>query len=206
MVNDAYANYQRQLNPYANGQMSGLDSPEMQQVLETIRNDVGSSVNGMFAANGRDASGMNQQTWARGIAQGEAAPLLAQMNQDRQNQLSAAGSLFGAGTTAGGLLSQFNQQGVANQQAGIGASDSATQAQNYGPMQQLAIEAQRRNIPLQTMAQMMGIVLPAAQAFGTTTGNSNTQSQMSGAQQFNLLASGLGRLFPGSSGGGGSAA
>jgi hypothetical protein len=37
----------------------------------------------------------------------------------------------------------------------------------------LAVEAQRRGIPLQAMAQMMGIVQPSAQAFGTTNGTTN---------------------------------
>jgi hypothetical protein len=49
------------------------------------------------------------------------------------------------------------------------------QAQMSGPMLQLQAEAQRRGIPLQTLAQQMGIALPAAQAFGTT--NTNTQGQ-----------------------------
>lgn len=195
MINAAYQQYQTQMNPYASGQMGGLDSPQMKALLGTIQSDVGNSVNGQFAAAGRDMSGMNQQTLARGISQGEAAPLLAQYNQDQQNQLGAISGLFGAGGAAASQLAGNQQNYNTNQQAGITAADQATQAQNYGPMQQLAIEAQRRDIPLQTMAQQMGIVLPAAQAFGTTSGTSNTQTQMSPVQQFATVAGGLGSLF-----------
>ena len=35
----------------------------------------------------------------------------------------------------------------------IGAADAALTAQNWGPTQQLAVEAQRRGIPLQTQGQ-----------------------------------------------------
>jgi hypothetical protein len=56
------------------------------------------------------------------------------------------------------------------------------------------IEAQRRGIPLQTMAQQMGIVLPAAQAFGQTTGTKDTTTQASGADTFGKIAGGVGTL------------
>jgi hypothetical protein len=95
---------------------------------------------------------------------------------------------------SGGLLSQFNQNANTNKLAGITASDAALTAQNYGPLQQLAIEAQRRGIPLSTMAQQMGLVMPAAQAFGTTTGNTQGTQTMSGAQQFGTIAQGVGTV------------
>jgi hypothetical protein len=62
-------------------------------------------------------------------------------------------------------------------QAGIPAADAALTAQNWGPMQELAIEAQKRGIPLQMLAAQMGIALPAAQAFGATTGTGTGISQ-----------------------------
>lgn len=199
MINEAYKRYTDMMNPYATGQMSGINSPEMQAMLSQIQNDVGGGINAQFAASGRDGSGMNQQTWARGIAQGEATPLLAQMNQDTQNRLGAITGMFGAGGATAGQLAGNQQQFNANQQAGISAADAATQAQNYGPMQQLAIEAQRRGIPLQTMAQQMGLVLPAGQAFGTTTGNTQTQSNPSLWQNIAMMGQGLGSLLGGGS-------
>jgi len=105
MVNDAYSQYQKALTPYL--QQSYLDptqNPAMKAVLDTIRSDVGNSVNGMFAGAGRDLSGYNTQALARGIAQGEAQPLLNQYNQNAANQLNAAGNLFGAGGTTAGLF------------------------------------------------------------------------------------------------------
>ena len=97
---------QSQLTPYANGSMIG-NNPALEAQLAQIRTDVGNSVNGQFAAAGRDFSGMNQQTLARGIAQGEAPVIAGQYNQDVANQLSAANSLYGAQNSTGGLLAGF---------------------------------------------------------------------------------------------------
>jgi hypothetical protein len=69
-------------------------------------------------------------------------------------------------------------------------------------LQQLAVEAQRRGIPMSLLAQQMGLALPVAQAFGTTAGTSDMNKKMSGAEQFAMIAGGLGKLF----GGGGKAA
>jgi hypothetical protein len=177
MLNNAYAQYQKQLNPYL--QSSFLDprnTPGFGDALGALNSDITGQINGMFAGAGRDLSGMNTQALARGLSQGEGQLIANQYNQNVGNQLGAAGSLYGAGNTTGGLLTGLNQQGLANQQAGIGASQQATQAQQYGPMLQLQAEAQRRGIPLQTLAAQMGIALPAGQAFGTqaTTGQTTT--------------------------------
>lgn len=197
MINDAYAQYQKAMNPYASGDMSGINSPQMQAVLAQIQNDVKMNVGGAFAANGRDGSGYDQRSQSEGIASGEAVPLLSQMNTDTQNRLGAITGMFGAGGTTAGMLGTNQQNFNNNQQAGITAADAATTAQNYGPLQQLQIEAQRRGIPLQTMAQQMGIVLPAAQAFGTTTGNTTGTQTMSPVQQFGAVTTGLGNLLGG---------
>lgn len=194
MINEAYKRYTDMMNPYATGQMGGMDSPQMKQLLATIQNDVGGGINQQFAAAGRDMSGANQGAWARGIAQGEAAPLLAQMNQDTQDRLGAITGMFGAGTTTGGILSGFNRDANANKQAGASMADLATQAQNYGPMQQMMIEAQRRGIPLDTMMKQMGIVMPSAQAFGQTTDNTQTQNNPSFWQTFGQATGALGNL------------
>jgi hypothetical protein len=180
LVNSAYQQYQKQLNPYL--QSSFLDprnTPGFSDALNAVNSDITNQINGQFAAAGRDLSGMNTQTLARGLSQGEGQLIANQYNQNAANQLNAANSLYGAGNSTAGLLSGLNQTGLANQQAGIGASQQATQAQQYGPLLQLQAEAQRRGIPLETLAAQMGITLPAAQAFGTTTGNQTGQTTTS---------------------------
>jgi hypothetical protein len=188
---------QSQLTPYANGSMIG-NNPALQTQLDQIASDTTNQVNSQFAAAGRDGSGMNQQTLARGIAQGEAPVIAAQYNQDIANQLNAANSLYGAQNSTSGLLSGLTQQGLANQLQGVTSSQDALNAQNYTPQQQLALAQLAQSI----LAQ---IGVPIAQLGTQTSGTSNTTQQMAGAQQFATLAGGISSLLgsgPGTNSGG----
>ena len=177
MVNGAYDQYRVALAPFARGDyVDPASDPALRSYLDVLKNDVSTQVNGMFAGAGRDLSGMNQQALARGITQAEAPVLLDAYNRALAGQRSAIDSLYGAGGQTAGLLSNLDQARLANQQAGIGAADAALTSQNWGPTQQLAVEAQRRGIPLQTLAAQYGMVLPAAQAFATTAGTSSGSS------------------------------
>jgi hypothetical protein len=189
MINGAYDQYRAALTPFARGDyVDPASDPALRSYLDVLKDDVSSQVNGMFAGAGRDLSGMNQQALARGITQAEAPVLLDAYNRALAGQRSAIDALYGAGGQTAGLLSNLDQARLANQQAGIGAADTALTAQNWGPTQQLAVEAQRRGIPLQTLAAQYGMVLPAAQAFATTAGTSSGSS--SGATSGTSVGSG----------------
>ncbi len=206
ILSNAYGNYQNQLNPIANQSLDPTQTPGIASLLETIRNDVGNSVNGMFAGAGRDMSGLHQQNLARGIAQGEAAPLLAQYNQNVQNRMGAAGDLFNAGGQAASGLQGFNQQGFDNRALGLDtAINGVPMAQNNQANQILAAQAQARGLPMQNLAGILGLTLPIAglgsQSHGTGTSNTQGSQTMSGAQQFATIAGGMGSLFGGAGGG-----
>jgi hypothetical protein len=192
-IQNGLSQYQQQLTPYANGSMVG-NNPALQAQLQQIQSDVGNSVNGQFAAAGRDFSGANQQAYGRGVAAGEAPVIANQYNQDVSNQLNAAGQLYGAQNTSSGLLSGLNQQGLANQQAGIGATSDALSAQNAGANAQLQAEAARRGIPVQALGLLAQIGIPIAGLGGQSTGQAQGSQTMSGAQQFGLISGGLGNL------------
>ena len=175
------------MTPFADGSMVGKNEA-LQGQLDTISNDVQSRVNGMFAGAGRDLSGMNQKVLARGIAEGTAPVIASQFNQDVANQMGASKSLFDAGNTSFGLLNSNQQQANANAVAGIDVGSKALDAGNYGPMQTLAIEAQRRGIPIDTLNALLGTVSPVAQAFGTTTGTGESVQKSNPMQ---MLVGGL---------------
>ncbi len=181
MVNDAYSQYQRLLSPTASGDyLDPNRNPFFAKTTETIGNDIQSRINGMFAGAGRDLSGLNTQTLARGLAEGTAPIYSDVYNRERGNQLDAIRGLFGAGGTTAGLLSSLDQTRLGNRTAGIGAAGAANDAQMWGPMQILSVEAQRRGIPLQTLAAQYGMAFPAAQAFGTQAGNTSGAGTSSG--------------------------
>jgi hypothetical protein len=180
MVNDAYSQYQRQISPYANGEYNDpTTNPVLQKYLQVARDDASNSIKSQYAAAGRLDSGMADQNVSRGIMQAEAPILMDAYNQSLGRQITAAGSLFGAGGQTAGLLSGLDQTRLGNMTAGVGTADSANAALQYGPLMQLQAEAQRAGIPLERYAKMMGIALPAGQAFATTTGYGTTDQTTS---------------------------
>ncbi len=102
----------------------------MQDVLKTIQNDVSNQVNGQFAGAGRSLSGLNTQTLARGLAQGEAVPLLNQYNQDIANQMGIQGAASG------------------NIQTGLQDASQALGLAMQGPMAQYGLAQQRLSMKI----------------------------------------------------------
>jgi hypothetical protein len=203
-LTDAFNQYKAALDPFASGSyVDPASNPALRGYMDTIASDVGGRVNDMFAGAGRDLSGQHVQAYGRGISQGQ-APVLADMyNQERNRQLNAISGIFGGAGTTAGALGDMNAQANQNRAAGVGAADAATAARNSGPLAMIEAEAMKRNIPLQTMAQIMGITLPAAGGLGTTNswGQSQGEQQKSLAETFATWTKGIGNLFSGGSGG-----
>ncbi len=179
LVSGAYDAYKTALTPFARGDyVNPASNPALRGYLDTIRNDVTGSVNGMFAGAGRDLSGANLQTLSRGIAQGEAPVLADAYNTATNNQMSAIDKLYGAGGSTAGLLSNLDQTALANRQAGVGVSDAALGAQNYGSNQLLAVEAMRRGIPLDALQKIAAMGIPIAGLGQSSTGTSTEQTNV----------------------------
>lgn len=194
------ANYQRyvgQTNPLAsNMNYDPYQTPGFKDAIGTLTNDITNNVNGQFAAAGRDFSGANSMALGRGIAQGVAPTIAAQYNQNVQNQQGAADRLYGGGNTNAGLLSGLQQQKLANMGQGVNAAGAASEAQNAPANAILQAEAARRGIPVQALGLLAQIGIPIAGLGGQSTGQSQGTQQMSGAQQFGLIANGIGNLYP----------
>lgn len=196
-VNNAYQQYAAQTQPLANNtNYNPYSTPGFSDAIGTMTSDITNGVNGQFAAAGRDMSGMNTQTLARGLTQGIAPTIANQYNQNVQNQQSAAGNLYNAGNTTAGLQTGMTQQGLANQQAGAQLAPTALDANNYTAEQNLAAEAQRQGIPAQTLGLLAQIGIPIAGLGSQSTGQSNGSQTMSGAQQFGTIMGGIGSLIP----------
>ena len=182
ILNASYNRATSQLSPYTSG--SALDpssNPALARQLATVRQDVTSSVNPMFAAAGRLGSPDNYQALARGIAQGE-APVLQNAASNQLNAINMANGA--AGGTASGLIgADTANAGILGQ--GIGNAATAYGAQNLAPQALLSAALGQQNLPIATAQQLMGILGPIAGQFGTQTGNSSSEgtSTLSPAQQ-----------------------
>lgn len=164
--------------------------------LDTIGTDVSSNINSAWAAAGRDGSPGNAQAVARGVAQAQAPIIAAQYNTDVNNALNAGSTLYNAGNTTYGLLN--GTQGAANSNfaAGVGSVSEGLKSQLAAPEAAINAMAQQFNIPASQLTTLLGAVSPVAAQFGTQNAQSNSENQMSGAQQFALLANGISSLFP----------
>ncbi len=171
LLGSSLSAYQNNVNPIASASLDPTQTPGIQNVLSTIRADIGKQVNDQFAGAGRDLSGMNQQTLARGISQGEAVPLLNQYNQNVSNVLGANQGLFGAGQGTAGAI-------TGNQQAGLGAASQQPGLQLAPALAQLQAAQTKYNLPLSNLAGLEGLTLPIAGLGGQSVGSGSSNTTL----------------------------
>lgn len=180
IAQSAYDDYKAQSQPYLSANYTDpYKNPAFQAYLDTTTNDIANRVNGMFAGAGRDMSGMNFQTLARGITEGTAPIFANQYNALVGQQQAAMNGLYGAGNTTAGTLSNLDQTALGNKGVGVSVADAALAARDQSAQRTLEIEAQRQGIPVSQLAQVTGILGSVGSMGGTGQSNgwSNTQGQ-----------------------------
>ncbi len=148
----------------------GADSPGMRDVLKTIQGDVSNQINGQFAGAGRSLSGLNQQTLARGLSQGEAVPLLNQYNQNIANQMGIQGAAMG------------------NIGQGMNYAQMAPGLAQQGPMAQESLLQQKNLQPLNYLSAYENMLNPMAGLGGTVQGNQQTSQAGTGTATNSILS------------------
>lgn len=138
------------------------NSPGMAGVLKTIQNDTENAINSQFAGAGRSLSGLNTQALARGLAQGEAQPLLNQYNTD-------ISTLMG--------INQARQGGVG---FGMGLQQAAPGLAMAAPQAAMGFNQQTFANPLQLAGAAENLLLPIAGLGGSASGQQ--VGQQSGIQ------------------------
>ncbi len=191
------------LQPYANPKsLDPTQTPGIDKVLETIRNDVSNQVNGQFAGAGRSLSGLNTQTLARGLGQGESVPLLNQYNQNFANMLQANQGQTGAVNAGTGVeheLAGNAQQRMANLSQGANFAQMAPQLAQMNPMMVEQLLQQMKMQPLNYLGASENLLNPIAGLGGNTVGQQQTTQSGSGTATNSLLsqlAQGMGLLNP----------
>jgi hypothetical protein len=172
------------------------NNPALKAQLDQIATDTTGQVNSSFAAAGRDGSAANLQALGRGIAAGQAPVIAAQYNADADRALNAANALYGAGNSTYGLLNANQAQANQNFTNGIGSVGAGLNAENAAPTAEINAASQQFGIPVSQLQTLLGAISPVAAQFGTQNAHSEGEQQLSGAQQFALIASGLGALWP----------
>lgn len=183
MVGDAYKTLQSQLGDYASGKyLDPMSNPQMQAMLQQVGDDVANRTNAMFAGAGRDLSGANQMSTAKGVSQGTLGLLLDQWNKNQSNQIGAANSLYGAGAQTATTQSALDAQRAGIRGQGADAAQTALNMQRQGATDMLNLEQQRKNMPYDDLAKYASVLFPAAGLGGqeTSIGKSKTKGSSLG--------------------------
>jgi hypothetical protein len=203
LVNSSYADYKKQAQPYlSQDYLDPTKNKSFMKYMDTTSNDIQNRVNSMFAGAGRDLSGMNQQTLARGLSEGTSGMFANQYNQNVNTQRGMMDSLYNAGGNTAGLLSGLDQTRLGNRSAGVGMAGQALDAQNYGPMAVLQAESMRRGLPINNLGQISNMLLPIAglgsQSKGTASSvGTQTMSPMQQINGWMGMAGNLGKTMTG---------
>lgn len=177
MVGDAYTKLQGQLGDIASGKyLDPMSNPEMQRMLTMVGDDISQRINAQFAGAGRDLSGANQGTVARGVAQGQTGLLFDQYNKERANQASAAQTLYGASGDTAKTQSALDVARQGQMAQGVGFGEQAIEAGNYFPNAILNLDQQIKGLPIEDLKGLASLLFPAAQLGEQTQGTSTTKS------------------------------
>lgn len=167
----AYDAYKKQVDPYLQADyLDPYKNPAFNNYLQTTTNDIQNRVNSMFAGAGRDLSGANLQTLARGITEGTAPIFANQYNQNVATQRGAQDNLYSAGNATAGILSGLDQARLGTAQT---AADTALNAQNYAPTSIINAASMARQLPLSNIGNVASLLTPLAGLGGTSTGQSS---------------------------------
>lgn len=193
MVQQANDTYQGQVQPLAsNMNYDPMQTPGLGDQLQALKDSITGSVNGQFAAGGRDFSGMNQKALGTGLTNGLAPIITNQFNANRQAQQQAAAAGYGANNTTAGILTGMNQQANANRVQGVQTAGDAMNAQNWGPQQTITAQELQKSIPASNLGLLAQIGIPLAGLGTNQNGTSTTTSSMSPFQMIMGAVNGLG--------------
>lgn len=209
MLSDAYKTLQGNIGGTASGaELDPYSTPGFGDAINTMTKDITNRVKGVYAGSGRDPSGAGSfaGTLGRGLTEGISPVIASQYNQNKQNQMNAAGTLFGAGgNTASGLTAQQLAELSAGA-TGVGMIPGLTQAYTSPGTAQLGAANASYSQPYANLAQMLqqagmlGGMGSQSSGYGTST---TTQPQSTFGNILGGISGGAGILGSlGGSGGG----
>ena len=164
-MSDRQREVQSALMPYATGQYLGGGNPYLEGILDRTATDTSERVRSEMAGLGRTGSGAHQGILSDSLADSSNRLRYQDYNQQVQNQMSAAGQVFGMGDTA------------AQRALGYSALAPGMDAMRYGDVNRLGqVGAQRRGIgqeeamaPWSDLSRYAGLISGTAAPYSTTT-------------------------------------
>jgi hypothetical protein len=177
-VHQGYDELNKRLSPTADGtNVTGfMDDPNLQKLLQTVGDQTAWRNNSTFAGAGRDMSGINQESTARGVGQAQLPILVDQLNKEKGRSDAAARTLFDANTTAATTSADLDKQAAALRGAGIDTGNAALAARDRQDNQILTLEDMKKKIAQGDMSWLAELLYGGAQLGGQSSGTSYTKT------------------------------
>jgi hypothetical protein len=199
MINQGYDTLKANLGDTASGaNLNPYETPGFADAINTMTGDITKSVKGVYAGSGRDPSGAGScaGSLGRGLTQGIAPVIQSQFNTNKQNQMNAAGTLYGASGTTANNITQQGQVPLTNILQGIQGAGMIPGLYTQPATSQLAAANASQNLPFQNLQQLLTPALGLG-ALGTQSSGTTTQTPANDPMM-NILGgvlSGAGLLF-----------
>ena len=107
-MSDRQREVQSALMPYATGQYLGGGNPYLEGILDRTATDTSERIRSEMAGLGRTGSGAHQGILAENLADASNRLRYQDYNQQVQNQMAAAGQVYGMGDTAAQRAAQYS--------------------------------------------------------------------------------------------------
>ena len=164
-MTDRQREAQTALMPYATGEYLGGGNPYLEDILGRTATDTSERIRSEMAGLGRTGSGAHQGILAENLADASNRLRYQDYNQQVQNQMAAAGQVFGMGDTAAGRA------------LGYSALSPQIGQMRYGDVNTLGqIGSQRRDLdkeenltPWSDLSRYASLISGTSSPYGTTT-------------------------------------
>lgn len=185
IAQQGYADYTRRMSDVADGKNQDIgNDPYLQQLLTQVGDEAANRNRAAFAAAGRDGSGYDMQTTARGVTQAQLPILVDQLNRERARTDTAAGNLYGAANTTAQNVLDLNKTAAETttgiRERGVGLNKAALEAKAFGPTQILNLEEQLKTLPLEEASKIAEILFNAGKLGQQSEGQSSGKSKSMG--------------------------
>jgi len=178
-LGESYNTLQSQLGDYASGKyLDPMSNPQMRAMLTQVGDDAQNRINAMYAGAGRDLSGMNQQSVARGVTQAQLPLLMDQYNRAQDQQMQAAQALYGAGSQTANQQQQLDQAALAQRAQGSQFGQQALDMRNQAANQIISLDQQQKAMPYEDASLLASLLFPAAGLGQTQSGSGTSKTKM----------------------------
>lgn len=180
-VQSAFEGLKGTLGDIAGGKyLDVMQNPELRKMIDSVGTDTQNRINAMFAGAGRDLSGANQESVAKGVTAAQLPIIMDQYNRERAAQADAAKTLHDAEKGVATTSSELDAARLALQRLGIDLGDAAIGARDYAANQILNLDQQIKQLPLQDLGLLASILFPVAGMGAQEEGTSKGKSSSSG--------------------------